>query len=235
MIEIKGFIEESFLDWDGKISAVIFLSGCNFRCPFCQNGLLLKDDSLLETISFEYIANSLRENKIWIDGVVISGGEPCIWSELPAFIRPFKEMGFSVKLDTNGTNPHLLKTLIEDELIDYVAMDIKAPIDEEEYSQIVGTKVDIEAIKDSIRILLNANTFSYEFRTTVVPTLLDSEKIMAIARYIKGAKRYLLQQFVPEYALSTTFRQIESYSKSQLMEIVLQVKRIIPNTSYRGR
>jgi pyruvate formate lyase activating enzyme len=150
-MEIKGFIETSLIDWDGKLVSVFFLPGCNFRCPFCHNHQLWKAPQKVETVPWQKVSDFLKGKKGWIDGVVITGGEPTVHADLPEFIESLREMGLLIKLDTNGANPEMLQSLIDKKLVDYVAMDLKASLDTI-YSQAAGTKVNLDDIKRSIEI-----------------------------------------------------------------------------------
>lgn len=230
-MEIKGFIETSMVDWDGKVSSVIFLPGCNFRCPYCQNGVLIFSPEELRTIPFDEIKKSLLEHKEWIDGVVLTGGEPTIHKDLPDLIKKIKELGFLVKLDTNGANPKMMGDLIKAKIIDYVALDFKAPLDER-YNKACGAEVDLKKIKESIKILMNGE-IDYEFRCTVVPTILDEDEIEAMAKSIKGAKKFVLQQFQPEHTIDEKFRILEPYSKEKLEKLVHTASKYV-RTKLRG-
>ena len=186
-----GLIKSSLIDYPGKISAIVFTQGCNFRCSFCHNPELLKFHST--DFDAEEILKFLSTRKGKLDAVVITGGEPTLQKGLKEFIQEVKEMNFLVKLDTNGSHPVLLQNLIDENLLDYVAMDIKAPLDK--YDFITCVNVDKEKIQKSIDILLK-NDVDYEFRTTVVKELLTFEDFEKIADLINGAKKYYLQKFV---------------------------------------
>ncbi len=231
-MDIRGFIETSLLDWDGKISSVIFLPGCNFRCPYCHNYPLIYNPESLKRFEFEDIKKYLIEHKSWIDAVVISGGEPTIYKDLEGFIKEFKDLGFLVKLDTNGTNPKMLKELSEKGLIDYIAMDIKGPFNGK-YEKLAGCKVNLNDIAESIEFLKNSN-IEYEFRTTIVPGLLDIEDIKEMARELSGSKKLVIQQFEPANAMDEDLRDVVPYSKEKLLELVETAKKYIPNTTLRG-
>jgi pyruvate formate lyase activating enzyme len=196
-LEIKGFIETSMVDWDGKLASVIFLPGCNFRCPYCHNIGLIDHPEKYKTIPEERIFEYLESHKDFIDGVCITGGEPTLYKDsgLTEFIRKIKKGGFLVKLDTNGSAPDYVKKLVKDGLIDFVAMDIKAPL--EDYIKVTRVVMDTETIKKSIQFLLSGKV-DYEFRTTVAPTLIGHDEIEKIAKMIAGAKKFVLQQFEPE-------------------------------------
>ncbi|MBQ4586604.1 MAG: anaerobic ribonucleoside-triphosphate reductase activating protein [Clostridia bacterium] len=195
---IKGLQKLTLLDYPQKCAAVVFTAGCNLRCPFCHNSSLIPFDGVGEITEEEFFT-FLKTRKNLLDGVVISGGEPLLQKDVESFIYNIKEMGFLVKLDTNGTNPKLLKSLVEKGLLDYVAMDIKnSPA---RYAQTVGLKtLDFAPIKESIDFLLT-EPCDYEFRTTVVDQLFDEQSFIDIAALIKGAKRYYLQPFVDSDAV----------------------------------
>lgn len=197
---IAGFLPESFVDWRGKMVATVFTYGCNFRCPFCHNYALVTGE-LKTRYSEDWIISQIKELQGWIDGVCITGGEPTIHPDIARFVREISKIT-PVKIDTNGTNPMLLKELLE--YVDYVAMDIKAP--KSKYSLLTGIKGEFDKIENSIQ-LIRAYARDYEFRTTVVPTL-SIDDFESIAEWLHGAKRYVLQQFSgeggtlnPEYSL----------------------------------
>ncbi len=224
-LTIKGFIRNSLLDWDGKIVSTLYTPNCNFRCPFCQNAELVLTPEKLETIPLEVIGEYLKNNKGWVDGVCITGGEPCMYKDLPEFIREIRKLNMLIKLDTNGGFPVLLQDIIEKKLVDYVALDIKAPLDLASYSKVVGVnnpKV-LENVKDSIKLIMDSG-IDYEFRTTVVPTLHEEKDIEQIAKFIKGAKKYALQNFSTQgEILDPKFKDIKPYH----IEILYRIQRIV--------
>jgi pyruvate formate lyase activating enzyme len=228
---IKGIIETSFLDWDGKIATVVFVPQCNFQCPYCQNWKLITESEKFKEVSLETIKEFLLERKDFIDGVCITGGEPTLYSDLPDFAKALKDLGFGIKLDTNGSLPEMIKKLIDEKLIDYVALDLKAPF--EKYNLATGVNATVAKIKESISILMNSN-IDYELRTTVVPTLLDENDILEIASYIKGAKRYVLQQFVAQEARSEELRKLQPYSKEKLEKMAEQARKFVKEVKLRG-
>lgn len=189
-MKIGGIQKLSLIDYPHMLSAVLFTIGCNFRCPFCHNPTLVIPEKYAQSIDVDGIFKFLEERKKYINGVVITGGEPTLYPDLPEFIKKIKGMGYAVKLDTNGSNPEMLERLIDEKLVDYVAMDIKAPL--ERYSELTNTDVDIEKIKKSIEILKKSKV-KYEFRTTVAPNL-TFEDIEKICGEVGGAE-YYLQQF----------------------------------------
>lgn len=233
-LEVKGFFETSFLDWDGKIVSTVCVPLCNLRCPFCHNSGLIEHPHTYENIPLKHIDNFLVEHKDFIDGVCLTGGEPCLHKNrgLIEYLKRIKKMDLLVKFDTNGTDPKTLKQLIDQKLIDYIAMDLKGPLDER-YNKLTGVKTDLVKIKQSIELIRNSG-LGYEFRTTVVPTLLDIKDIEDMAKAIAGAEKFALQQFVPENSWSEALRSIKPYEKEQLDEMVKVCQKYIANTIVRG-
>jgi pyruvate formate lyase activating enzyme len=198
---IGGLEKLTLLDYPEHLAAIIFTQGCNFRCHYCYNPLLVlpqengadkknKKDSHL--IKEEDLFNFLKERFGRLEGVVITGGEPTLHSDLPEFIKKIKDLGYMVKLDTNGTNPEMLKQLINKKLIDYVAMDIKAPL--EYYKKAVNVEIDFKKLQESVKIIMTCG-LPYEFRTTVVPGILDEDDFYKMGEEIAGAKKWYLQSF----------------------------------------
>lgn len=185
---IGGFEKFSLSDYPGKICSVIFTVGCNFRCAYCYNLPLILKEYFPPPIPFSEIESYLKKRKGFIDAVVFSGGEPTIQPDLIEYMKKIKEMNFLIKLDTNGALPEVIVKCIEKKAIDYIAMDIKAPL--ERYEEVVGVKVDIKKILESIRIIKKFP--NYEFRTTLYPAL-SKEDFEKIFKLIEGAKRYYLQ------------------------------------------
>jgi len=231
-MKIKGFAKSTLIDWEGRVASILWVGGCNFRCPYCYATDLVLNPAGLPAIPLEEVISFLKEKKKWIDGVVICGGEPTIHSDLSQFIQSFKKIPIAVKLDTNGTNPDLLKSLIRDRLIDYIAMDLKAPLDSK-YNEIAGAGVNLEKIKETIDILLNGD-LDYEFRTTVCPTFLIKEDIVKIARSIGSARRYILQQFKPGECMNKQMDKITPYTFKQLEDMKEEAKKFCPNIYLRG-
>ncbi|MFQ5999569.1 MAG: anaerobic ribonucleoside-triphosphate reductase activating protein [Candidatus Bathyarchaeia archaeon] len=235
-MEIKGFIDISLVDWDGKISSVIFLPNCNMRCPFCYNATLVLHPDKLPTIPLEEIENYLKKNRKWIDGVVITGGEPTIHSNLPDLCQKIKRLGLMVKLDTNGTNPTMARRLIDKELVDYIAMDVKAPLTEEKYSKASGVnaKILLQEIEENIDALLEFN-IAHEFRTTVVPTLHRKEDIEEICRKIKDCQKYAIQNYKTQVdTIDPKFKELKPFPERRMKAFLETAKKIIPNTILRG-
>ncbi|MBN1253918.1 MAG: anaerobic ribonucleoside-triphosphate reductase activating protein [Deltaproteobacteria bacterium] len=225
-IGIKGFLETSFLDWPGKVVSVLFLPGCNFRCPFCHNHALVLNPGGLEEIPRTYIIARLAELEGWVDGVCISGGEPTIHPRLPSLIAEIKGLGLPIKLDTNGSRPHIVKSLVEKGLVDCVAMDVKAPLNETSYAKAAGTPVDLEKIRESIDFLLQGE-IEYHFRTTVVPALHKGEDLLDLARHLSGSSSLTLQNFNPDDPLDPKLKGTTPYTEEWLQQMREQIASII--------
>lgn len=221
-MKYAGFVRQSLVDYPGEIAAVLFTRGCNFRCPFCHNpDLLIKPrNPLPHPVDLEEVLEVLAQRRGFLDAVVISGGEPTLHPELPEDIRRIKEMGFLVKLDSNGSNTIMLEQLLSAGLLDYAAMDIKAPLEFKKYQQVCSrlSAEDFFNVRSSIRLLLGAG-LSVQFRTTVVPALHRPEDIAEIARYIEGAPLFTLQQFNPKITLDPAYAKVVPYSREVMQEI----------------
>ena len=236
-MDVKGFVDLSFVDWDGKVSSVLFLPSCNFRCPFCHNVNLVLNPEQIDTIPFDYLTEQLKNQKGWTDGVCITGGEPTLHPDLPELCSKLKKMGFLVKLDTNGTNPVMLKELLEQKLLDYVAMDVKAPLTVEKYSIATGVNAKslLETVKQSIKLLMRSD-IGYEFRTTVVPTVHNLDDIKQICHSLKGCKKYVLQKFdvgIGKTVMNPDFMK-KTLSDEEMQKFLTAAQQIIPSTKARG-
>ena len=229
---IKGFIENTLLDWEGKLAAVVFLPGCNFRCAYCHAGYLVTSPDLMESIPVEHVLDALGRNRGWIDGVVITGGEPTLHRDLRGLVRVFRDAGLEVKLDTNGSRPGVLADLFDDDLIDHVAMDVKAPLDDR-YAQIAGTDINLDDIRDSIDMLI-AGDVGYEFRTTVCPTQLTPDAVVDIARAVRGAAQYFLQRFRPLQTLDPALQSVQPYNPDQMCDIAARCAKYVQRCMVRG-
>ncbi len=227
-MNIQGLIKTTLLDYPDHTACIIFTGGCNFRCSYCHNFEIVENK--LAQIGIEEIMNFLENRKKVLEGVVISGGEPCMNKDLPEFIEKIKNIGYKVKLDTNGAYPEMLNDLLKRNLLDYVAMDIKAPLCKEKLISILNTAdVDIESLRMSIDILKNCD-IDYEFRTTVAKEHLSITDLIETANMIKGSKYYIqpfnLSENVPNKSLT-------SYSEEELNEVLKELKSINPNTYMR--
>ena len=233
VLRIRGFLPNTLIDWPGRLAAEVFLEGCNLRCPYCHAGYLLTTAPEAETFELEHVLAHLKGERGWLDGVVVSGGEPTIHPELPALLRGFKEAGFAVKLDTNGTCPVVLASLMRAGVLDYVAMDIKAP--PEKYDKICGVPVDQGAIDTSITLLMDGHV-DYEFRTTIIPQL-TREDILAIGNRIRGARSYVLQQCRrPDSTASFRNPQPEQSppTPTWILEATENLKTLVRSSTTRG-
>ena len=217
-MQIGGLQKLTLIDYPGRLAATIFLCGCNFHCPWCYSSELVLPKKIKNQpkISEKEFFDFLNERKNLLEGVTICGGEPTVNKDLPQFCKKIRRLGYFVKLDTNGSNPEMLEELINNKLIDYVAMDVKLP--KERYPEIYGKRVKIKNIEKSINIL-KIKKIDSEFRTTVVPTILDKEDISKIVRWVEPAKRYYLQNFRPEKTIEPKFEKIKPYPEEYLISI----------------
>ena len=227
---INGFLKMTLLDFPGHVACTLFTAGCNMRCPFCHNASLVTRIHPEETIAREDIIDFLKKRQGLLDGVAISGGEPLLHDDLADFIREVRALGYTIKLDTNGTFPDKLAALIESDQIDYVAMDLKNCF--EKYAETVGIpSLDITPIKESIRILMKKKV-TYEFRTTVVRQFHDIDSIKKAASQITGADRYFLQAFTDSGNLIG--ENMTGVPKEEMLQMAQAAKQYIPNVSIRG-
>ncbi|MDD5687222.1 MAG: anaerobic ribonucleoside-triphosphate reductase activating protein [Elusimicrobia bacterium] len=225
-MRVAGCLETSLLDWEGKVSCVLFLSGCNFRCPWCQNKDLALG-KIENKISVKEILQKFKDKKNWVDGFVITGGEPALNKDLKNIILEIRNNGFLVKVDTNGSRPDIIKDIISSGLVDFVSMDIKTALNKEKYNAACGIEVDLDAINKTIDILLNSS-IGYSFRTTAVPGIVSIEDIEEIIKRISSAKsqkdvtgrakykRYVVQKFIPHNTLSEEYIKIKPYSEKEM-------------------
>ena len=227
---ILGLQKTTLLDYPGKIASTIFTGGCNFKCPYCHNRDLVFPPADAIAYSEEEILNHLIAKKKVLDGVCITGGEPTLHKALPEFISKIKDLGLLVKLDSNGTNPKMIKDLINNGLIDYVAMDIKHS--KEKYNSIANMQhFDIAPINESIEFLKEGRV-DYEFRTTVIRECHTSSDFENIGNWIRGAKAYYLQSYrESEQVINPIF---SSYSPEELQAFAELLRTYIPNTQLRG-
>ncbi len=231
---IRAMIETSLIDWDGKLTTVLFFDKCNFMCPFCHNWKLILHSENFPPVKWQDIEKVLRSKKDWIDGVVLTGGEPLVdKEEVFDVARKIKALGMLVKLDTNGAYPDTLREMIAGNLADYVALDIKAPLGKE-YSIAVGKQINIKNIAKSIEIL-KENNVDYEFRTTCVPGIIDRAAIQSIGEVIQSAKKWVLQQYVPDNAYQEEYRKLQKIPEPKLRELLDLARKYVANTKLRGK
>ena len=231
---IKGFKKTTFLDYPDKIASIVFTGGCNFKCSYCHNGELTKLNYYNEKIDENYVLDYLSKKKKIIDGVVITGGEPTLCRGLKSFIKKIKDLGLSVKLDTNGYQPSIVRNLIEEELLDYIAMDLKNSFCK--YSSTVGVeKIEIEKIKDSIEIIRSSG-ISYEFRTTLIKEFHDYEDIVEIKNILCKDDVLFLQQYRwNENQLSKEIYNFYTIDEMEVFKNDIFLKNGYRNVSVRGK
>ena len=229
-MKIYGLEKLSLVDYDGKVSATIFTAGCNFRCGFCHNSSLVIDYDNISPLSDEEVFDYLLKRFGILEGVCITGGEPTLQQDLPFFCEKLKKIGYSVKVDTNGTNPDMVKSLVENGLADYFAMDIKN--NKEDYANIIGfNKFDTVKIEKTVDFFLS-NKVDYEFRTTLINEFHKEENIEKIAKWIKGANKYFLQKFKDsENCIQSHLSPVDNLTVLKFLDIL---KKYIPNTYLRG-
>jgi len=214
---IGGLQRFSLIDYPGKISAIVFTRGCNFRCPYCHNPELVDPQRYAEPWQEEEYWAFLQSRTQKLDAVVVTGGEPTLQEDLERFLEKIRKMGFLIKLDTNGSNPDVLKDLLSANLVDYIAMDIKAPL--EKYSEVAKVPIDKTDIQESIE-LIKQSTVDHEFRTTIAKNVLSKEDVVNIAKMLQGEKLYILQRCVPTKILDPLFlAQFEPYTHEELEQI----------------
>jgi len=229
-MRIGGFQKTSLLDYPDHLSAIIWTSGCNFSCPFCYNKELVLGDA--PAIPEDEVLSFLKKRKGKLEAVVISGGEPLLQDNLIDFLRKIKDLGYLVKVDTNGSFPENLQELLEAGVVDYVAMDVKAP--KEKYERLTGVPIDLKKIEKSIE-MISEHAPAYEFRTTFVPELLTKEDIVEIAHWLRGAELYYLQQFkIMSSLLSEELETVTPYPKEYLEETLAAIKPCFKHCFVRG-
>jgi len=229
-MKIGGFQKTSLLDYPDRISAIIWTNGCNYRCPFCYNKSLAFGTA--GEFPQEEILSYLAKRKTMLEGVVISGGEPFLQEDLDGVLRQIKNLGLVVKIDTNGAFPERLEDLLEQQLVDYVAMDVKAP--KEKYHQLTGVQTDLSKIEESVN-LLKTRAPAYEFKTTFIPKLLTKEDILEIAHWLDGAEAYFLQQFkIKAPLISSPLEDTMPYPREYLLETLKEIKPFFKRCAIRG-
>ena len=226
---IGGLQKVTLLDFPGKVACTVFLTGCNLRCPYCHNPELVFPQNDRKTVSENELFEFLSSRRGKLDGVCITGGEPTLQRDLPDFLRKIKSLGFAVKLDTNGTNPAMLRAILDEGLADYVAMDIKnSP---RRYAETCGGADILSGVQESV-LLLQDSLADYEFRTTVCKPLHTEREMEEIGRWLKGAKRYFLQPFVDSGSLVSG--GVQAHTRDELARLRQAVLPYIPNTQLRG-
>lgn len=230
-MSIKGFQGTSLLDFPGRVASLVFYGGCNLSCPYCHNPSLVETPELYPDVAVDDVLSQLRQRQGFIDGVVISGGEATLDAGLPQFLRQIKQLGLQVKLDTNGLRPQVLEMLLQQQLLDFVGLDVKTSF--ARYGELHGGSVDIAALQKSID-LLRRSPLEVEFRTTCVPGLVEEDDIRSIGEYLNGEAEWVLQQFVPDYAMSAPMRDRAPYSESQLRNLAAAAGEYVEQVVIRG-
>lgn len=231
MVEIKGLEKFAPKDFPGVLACTVFLGSCNFRCPYCHNAdLVLKPESL-SSFPMDYFMDFLDSRKDWLEGVCISGGEPLMHQDLEDFLSVLKERRLLVKLDTNGAFPSRLSALILKNLLDSIAMDVKAPL--EKYRKVTKSSVNPEDIHQSIKIIMNSGV-EYMFRTTVVPGLVEAGDIIKMGQMLKGAKLFQIQQFSPHNTLEPSFEQISPFPAKEIQAMAESSKEFFEEVRFVG-
>ncbi len=218
-MKIIGIEKSSFIDYPDKISTVLFTKGCNFRCPYCHNSSIVRGEE--EEINIEEVLDYIESRKKFIDAICVSGGEPTLHDGLYEFIKKLKDKGFLVKLDTNGSRPSVVERLLREKLLDYIAMDIKAPL--EKYDSVTKVKVDLDKISQSIGLIRGAS-IGYEFRTTVCKELLSTRDLLEIGDLLARSKAYYLQNFQDSGNVLIGEGKLHPYDQEKLKFIKRQIQ-----------
>ena len=230
-MKIAGLQKLTLIDYPGRPACTIFLAGCNLSCPWCHSpDLVLKEKiKKVPQIEKEDLFEFLRKRRSVLEGVVICGGEPTVHGELPKFIKEISSLGYKVKLDTNGTNPEMIKRIVEDDLVDYIAMDLKAPLNK--YKELVGTSPDPEKIRRSIAMIKKMD--DYEFRTTLIPNVHNKESLILILEEIEGVKNFYLQNFRGKRTLSSEFEGKSGFTKKEMKKFKEVAQKYVQNCQIR--
>lgn len=223
-LPIGGLQKISLVDYPGHVAATIFTIGCNMRCGYCHNPELVLPEQYLEPIPVSYILDWLKTRQGKLDGVVITGGEPTMHASLVDFCLDLKSMGFLVKLDSNGTHPDMFAQMIDEKIVDFIAMDIKGPL--ARYSEISARPIDTDAIQRSIRLLIDSG-IDHEFRTTIVRSQLAPSDLELMGKLVQGGKRFALQRFRPGKTLSPQFESKTSYNDEEMQDIKIIMEKYV--------
>jgi len=230
-MSIKGFQGTSLLDFPGRIASLVFWGGCNLTCPFCHNPALVLDPDAWPDLNPDALLADLTDRAPFIDGVVVSGGEPTLDPSLADWLTRVKELGLAIKLDTNGLRPDVLAELLERDLVDYLAIDLKTVPDR--YAELHSGQVDRNVLDASIRLAMAAPV-TVEFRTTCVPGIVDAPDIHALGQLIRGAPRWALQQYHPASALDPTWRRVTPYPAEKIAELAAIARQYVKDVVVRG-
>lgn len=235
-MKFRGLKKNSLIEWPGNIVAVAYTGGCNFRCPFCQNSDLVLNPESTPAMEEKEILDHLESKRRWLDGFAVTGGEPTLHPPLADFASEVKEKGFEFGLETNGSNPVHLESLLERGLVDRVFLDVKAPLDWGKYSKAIGVnnRQFFGNIQRSLDLLRDSG-IRYECRTTAVPRILTEEDLMKVAGQLKGkTENYYIQQFVPENTLDPEFEEVEPFGEKMLKEVRDKIRPYFENCEVRN-
>ncbi len=230
-IAIKGFQGTSLLDFPGRVASLVFTGGCNLSCPYCHNGGLVLDPEAIPDFPPEELLADLQKRQGFVDGVVVSGGEPTIDAGLPAFLARLKDLGLEVKLDTNGLAPRVVAQLLADQLVDYYAVDIKTSPGR--YHELHHGPIAVSSLHETVAMLKQAPV-EVEFRTTCIPALVGTEELDAMAKLLEGAPLWVLQQFAPSHAMDAAWQQMEPYTEDVLRDFAERVRPAVGEVRLRG-
>lgn len=228
---IKGFQGTSLLDFPGRVASLLFTGGCNLSCPYCHNPGLVLDPGAFPDLPLDDLLADLYRRRAFIDGIVVSGGEPTLDPGLPTFLRQVREFGLQVKLDSNGLLPEVLDALLEEGLLDYLAIDLKTA--SRRYAELHRLPVDISRLQRTVELAKTA-AIEVEFRTTCVPQLVAAQDVRAIGELLRGARLWVLQQFVPQHAMFPEWREQPAYSREQLDELARLAETYVERVLLRG-
>ena len=220
----------SLIDYPGRICATVFTQGCNFRCPYCHNPELVIPSLYSEGITDDEVFAFLKKRRGKLDAVNITGGEPTLQPDLIEFIERIRSIGYMVKIDTNGSFPEVLRELIDGKLLDYIAMDVKAPF--EKYGEVTGSSIAPENIAESIKLIMDSG-IDYEFRTTIAKTLLTETDIEKIGMLTGGASCHVLQKFVPSKTLDPGFMNEDTYTDDEIYSMKEKMERLVQSVIIR--
>jgi len=231
VVEIKGIEKFSSRDFPGHISSTVFLGGCTFRCPYCHNSDLVLRPETIPSMAADWFLSYLDSRKGWLEAICFTGGEPLLHDDLEDLIRVVRERGLKVKLDTNGSFPDRLEALLALGLVDWVALDIKAPL--ERYRDVTRSTIDVAKIVRSVD-LLRASGIRHHFRTTVVPGLVGKDEVVRIGEWLRGEGRYLIQQFVPQTTIDPAYLEVKPFSRTEIEEIVAAARPYFGEVAIEG-
>ena len=231
-IKVKKVIERNLKEWEGKGVSILFLGGCNYRCPYCNQKDLVLNSNLISDIPYENIREFLLANRKWIDGVVISGGEPTLNQSLLPLLQDLKKLGFLTKVLTNGTNEPLIRKLIMSKLIDLISIDIKAPINEVKYREVSKTNVDLRNIKNLLTFL-KTSSYNYEISVTPHPVTMSEEDFEEILDSLTGIKKFVIRKIEKNNFLDEKLNDVDSYSDEYINMLYLKAKRYFKDSIVR--